>query len=423
MAQSFFFLAALVTLCVLVVETIPHFDDETYQKLLLDSQSQVKTVYTSYAGITTSRASALISFFSSCVIILIILRSTTKLSTSYHRIIFGMSVADVFQSLAVFCSTWAMPKDMIYRQFEGAVLGNSATCTAQGFAFFTGVNTTLGFNAILCLYYVCIITFKISEERFRKCFEPVLFSLAICFPVLISSRYSMIDKMLPTPNHFNCVPTPYPYWCVGEESDFCVEGYRSSNTARLFLLGIYITNTLTIFSAMILVCRTVYCQGRAIKKYINVTQPRRYINASQPRRDQNNRNSTNTVDQFQYETKTVIFQTLGYLGAFMLCQLFPLASVMSQEVIKNKTYQQFHVVLRPLQGLFNLIIFMGHKVCNNMRRSNSDLTRWQAFCKVLDSSQEEPTLFLSNINIVGDYNTDCAHGDDISLDASFPDVY
>mgnify|MGYP001493372742 CR=1 FL=1 len=89
-----------------------------------DPRAQVDTVYTSYAGITTARITGFTSSLSSCLVLFLILRSANGLSTSYHRLVFGMSVADALGSIAIFCSTWLMPKDMIYSQFQSSVYGH-----------------------------------------------------------------------------------------------------------------------------------------------------------------------------------------------------------------------------------------------------------------------------------------------------------
>jgi hypothetical protein len=74
------------------------------------------------------------------------------------------------------------------------------------------------------------------------------------------------------------------------------------------------------------------------------------------------------------------------------------------------TFQYCHILLRPLQGLFNLMIFMRPKICN-IRRSNNKLTIRQAFCQVF-TSKEEPTLFVGNLNIL---ITREQEGDEISV--------
>jgi hypothetical protein len=373
----------LVIMAATLVGAIPQFEPNVYDELVKNPLAQVKTVYTSYAGISLARTTSFLSSFSSLLIIVIILRSGQKLSSSYHRIIFGMSVADAMGSLAIFCSTWLMPKEMIYKQFEGAVYGNSATCTAQGFLFFSGAMGTFGFNTVLCIYYVCIIRYNFTEEKFRKCAEPILFCLVITIPLLATVP---LIPLVPTPYDFVCTGARYPYWCNrghdGSDGDECSSYGVFDITIRIALVLIYVISTVIIFSSMFLVCWTVYMQERNMDKYLKTIHGNRNTRESKPQHTQ---------------TRTIMFQALGYLGAFILCQLFPMINLL-KVLRKMVIFQYLHVLLRPLQGLFNLMIFMRHKI-SNIRRSNNKLTTWQAFCQVF-TSKEEPTLFVDNLDIL-----------------------
>ena len=129
-----------------------------------------------------------------------------------------------------------------------------------------------------------------------------------------------------------------------------------------------------------------------------------------------------TAEQWRTETKIVLHQSLGYLAAFVLCQVFPLISLLN--VIRQRVtiFQYLHITLRPLQGLFNFLIFVGHKV-HNQRRADPSLTRLSAVKKLFVSGREEPepTLFLGNMTMVirrgnGD------GGEDDLLDISFSEV-
>ena len=239
------------------VQALPQFDDETYSAIMDDPRAQVDTVYTSYAGITTARITGFTSSLSSCLILFLILRSANGLSTSYHRLVFGMSVADALGSIAIFCSTWPMPKDMIYSQFQSSVYGNENTCTAQGFVFFLGAIGTFAFNTNLSIYYRSVIWFKISKERFRKRVEPVLFFFAITVTLVITIPLLLHDYFVPTPWDFSCTGARYPYWCGAgtsvdgnddpEKYGECIEPPNSLLWLRLTMLGIYFVSAMVIF--------------------------------------------------------------------------------------------------------------------------------------------------------------------------------
>jgi hypothetical protein len=398
-------LSAVITITVFTkrigVQAIRNFDDDIINSLVENTNAQIETVYTSFFGTTIARCTALLSTICSILIITFIFRSATKLSTPYHRIMFGMSAADAMGSFAIFCSTWLMPKEMIYKQFEGAVYGNTATCTAQGFMFLAGMIASFGFNMTLCVYYVCVIKYKFSDERFSKRAEPILFFLAFLIPVSLLSPLVVADLFAPTPFDFVCTEVRYPYWCPNSGipgDEVCIPsptfiGFKYS------LLTLYLCSAAIIIGSMYLVCEAVYSQERSLDLYMrNFQDTRRILSTNRKKENDRNKNKIKTSQVLQSETKTVMFQAIAYVSALLACQIFPLMCLL-KVLHTNRIYMYFHVTLRPLQGFFNFLIFTHHKVCN-MRRSNNVLTRWQAFRQVLMNPEEEPTMFVGNINIV-----------------------
>mmetsp|Transcript_5918 Transcript_5918/g.8881 ORF Transcript_5918/g.8881 Transcript_5918/m.8881 type:complete len:382 (-) Transcript_5918:11-1156(-) len=352
-----------------VVQPLSHFDEQLMQQLIDDPRAQVKTVYTSYAGITTARISSFVSLFSSSLVILIIFRSAVGLLTSYHRIIFGLSVADALGSMAIFLSTWLMPKEMIYKQFETAVLGNARTCTAQGFILVNSIVMTFGFNTVLCIYYASIIRFKVSEERFKRCVEPFLFGLIMICSLCITIPLIFLDLISPSPLDYSCTGTGYPYWCnlgrggdtnTTSEYELCPSRGNKQAVAfglRICLIVLYLICSFTIFSSMFIICWTVYVQERTLKRYMNMRADHmRQKSRTEAKQNESEESDVDqkihTSNQLRAETKIVLFQAIGYLGTFILCQLFPFVNLLLVVRQDVTVFQYFHVVLRPLQGLF-----------------------------------------------------------------------
>ena len=115
---------------------------------LAAKRNQIKTVD------ITMRTSGSVSTIASTCLIVHILRSHRGLSTTYHRLVFGLSNADIMASFGfvLLSSTVVVPKKMNY--FLPGVQGNTATCTAQGFfltvMFYVGVAAV--YNCSICLY-------------------------------------------------------------------------------------------------------------------------------------------------------------------------------------------------------------------------------------------------------------------------------
>jgi hypothetical protein len=66
---------------------------------------------TPYA-VWATRCSGSLSTVSSFIIIYIILQSKTRLSSIYHRIMFGLSIADIIGSVSMALASWPMPSHL-----------------------------------------------------------------------------------------------------------------------------------------------------------------------------------------------------------------------------------------------------------------------------------------------------------------------
>ena len=98
-----------------------------------------------------SSTSCSISFIASTLLIAHILRSHQGLSTTYHRLVFGLSFADIlFSSAALGLSSLKVPQDVGYSWIPGA-RGNVDTCTTQGFLITVGLYMSIYYNSSICL--------------------------------------------------------------------------------------------------------------------------------------------------------------------------------------------------------------------------------------------------------------------------------
>ena len=95
----------------------------------MDERIGIETIFNSWTGMSITVVVSLASATTSALVIYLILRSETKLSESvFHRIFLCISVADTIHYLSMSASTLPMPKDMIYTNYEGLILGNDLTC-------------------------------------------------------------------------------------------------------------------------------------------------------------------------------------------------------------------------------------------------------------------------------------------------------
>ena len=75
--------------------------------------------------------SAIVSLILSALLVCTIIRTRDRLSTTYHRLLLGMSIADLLASSSSAIFGAAVPSEMAYLSWNASV--NIATCDAQGF--------------------------------------------------------------------------------------------------------------------------------------------------------------------------------------------------------------------------------------------------------------------------------------------------
>jgi len=372
--------------------------DMAYNDAINDPRADIETVNTSWTGIAITTVAASSSMLGSAIIIFLILRSTIGLNTVYHRILFGMSVSDILQSFPMILTTMPMPKDMIYTQFDGRmVFGNTITCSIQGATYSAGTMCALLYNAILCIYYVCSIRFRMKDETFRRCLEPCLHIYAILFSLVVTILPWYYEQFNPSPVHFTwCGYNRYPWWCSEHDEECSYE--RGQPDKALILFAIINMNilfiTACIIISMVVIIWHVYSQERLLKSYMdanNATSQGNYRRMSTYRSD------------IKY-TQEVVFQALMYTLVFFAVWHHPLMNAVANRdrgapYESNRAEETARLVLRPLQGFFNAIIFIHHKV-RNFRRDDDSLSFYEALMIVFDREEDEPQHIVSNLTLV-----------------------
>lgn len=146
--------------------------------------------------------SCLLSGLSSLLVIYIILISSTRLSSIYHRIVCCMSIADIVYCLSTCLSTLPMPApgldywtDII--NIQGPRIGNVHTCALQGFFFQLFLEIYCRYLKSLYIYYFCVIVLKVSEQTLATYVEPfmhirnIFASLADTLPKYLEEDYNV----------------------------------------------------------------------------------------------------------------------------------------------------------------------------------------------------------------------------------------
>eukprot|EP01083_Nonionella_stella_P065491 171655_1 len=236
----------------------------------------------SRAGCSITTISGTLSALSSILIMSIILRTQSKLSSTYHLIMFFMSFWDTIGSIAVALTTIPMPSDvgMVY-DFEFKSYGTASTCEAQ--AIISGIARFLimASNCALNLFYISTIRYHVAEEKFKWRALPIIFLVGcsiIAYLVVIEINSEYLNPQ-PFMNH--CGSGVYPYNCDGKRSDSnlqraakqreCIRGGNADastqNTMNTFLLVGTGSFFMITFVSMVLVILSVFKNEMIIRRF------------------------------------------------------------------------------------------------------------------------------------------------------------
>jgi hypothetical protein len=377
------------------------------------SSATVDPWETDYAALVP-RFTGSISAVSSALIIYIIRRSQTRLSSIYHRIMFGMSLADVCGSIAMALTSLPMPSYMPKEEifgyhWAGTRIGNTLTCNVQGFFATFGMGCLFNYNAMLCLYYACAIAFGMREKNIKKYVEPILHGL----PLLVALTFSLLPLFHQMYNpgvsaYAWCGPLPYPDECTMYDGLECIRGNgRIKKVIQILVSTIIVCDFACIIVSLLLVIYKVIQTDHVIVKL-----SKRYKDCGHPEMEK--------VLQKHHNTKVVILQASSYIAAFLLGIIPPallsLGAIQTSDRDGNMAdfFEKLMLVLLPLQGFFNFVIFVSHKIYN-YRRVHCDVSICQVIALLFCTSAHDP-CFISRISIVKQCNDEEGVLEDAGMD-------
>ena len=380
--------------------------DSAYESLRNDPRARIETMMASSTVIIIITCSSLLSSMGSLAIIVFILKSHRGLRTVYHRILFGMSFFDVLQSLCMALTPLPMPKDILYPQFNNGllpILGNRMSCDIQGFVVTFSGFCTICLNLILCIYYFCSICRKMMDDRFRRVIEPSLYVTTICFSLLMAI-YRLKNKHInPSPLKLPfCGYSQYPYWCDSDDSPECA--YKRSGTGKVEaanLSGVLflIICALAIFFTMSLIVCNVYLQELRIKSYAKQAQEGSINDEAKVSNNNESSSQERILRRYRSDmhyTRDAVKSATLYTIAFIAVWQYPVIRGFWHD--DNSKMLIISIALRPLQGVFNLVIFLYHNI-RRILNQYPEVSMKTAFLMTLDRDYDAEYI-LSNITLV-----------------------
>mmetsp|Transcript_16762 Transcript_16762/g.31758 ORF Transcript_16762/g.31758 Transcript_16762/m.31758 type:complete len:445 (-) Transcript_16762:92-1426(-) len=411
--------------------------------------------------IRTTAAS--ISLFGSLILATMIISSPGKLRTPYRRIIFGLAMSDIIQSLGIIFSPLSQPKDT-----PGATWarGNIATCEAAGFGMTMGTVMLPMYTFLLTLYFLLIVKYKMTIHSFAIKVEWIFHFITLSWNIVGNSIQVAKDNFNANFNGL-CNLTGYPMNCLIDPEIFgqCIRGVDAVQDAIILVQGPILVCFVGILACLGNLTYYVYilerrilqtspsgqgmnwirqsCMGvRNIFCPPTPTRPRHHPSHSLSHRSNGNDSETdsdvdalaqtassslNTLErQYSLARKSLVQSTL-YVLSYLASYLFLTIALFLQFIPKAGTPLWMVYLLSitwPLSGVFNIFVYTRPKV-RLLKDRYPTIPRFILFLLVVVSGGEAPPdsqirAAMRSLGIVDNVNLSVSNPTHDDVDTSEP---
>lgn len=300
-----------------------------------------------------SAISGLISMVSSISLIWMISRSKNGFSKVSHRILTGLSIADILYSLRYVLLNIYSPKELSDKFWTAS--GNDATCLCASVIISFSMICAQYYNASLNVYYLFVVKYEKSEDWIRKRVEPLLHILS----VLVGLSFMIYTLITDTTDKYGC---------------------SLVNDAWIVALCFIGVSWAIIIISLGMIYWKVRSQVRKMSKYgqgaLRVSNESQ-AGAKRSRLDSflssfsNSLKRSRRVEQSKIgaASKSVLYKALAYSIALFLTYIFHLIYV--TEIANVKAVVILAAIFHPLQGFWNFFIFMYPKVLAAKKNGNT----------------------------------------------------
>lgn len=292
--------------------------------------------------------------------------SKTNRQNMQQRLVFAMSCIDLMVSIVWFSTNLFLP---VYMDTNYPLkLGNSTTCTIQGFLVQTSIASPL-YNFILSSYYLLVVKYQWSDMRLKK-LEKYMHIVPISFGVITAVIVLCLDMY--NPASWDCWIAP-DININNEENFDSREGLARILQWTFFLGPLWISMIVSSLFMLSIYLHVRKIEKRTLKwlfpsaKTMNSFRKTMGLRASTDAASNNKKSKKKTAPKKMIQTRAVAQQGRLYVISFLVCWLFPTISRLLElcgETIPIELIILSGTVI-PCQGFFNAIVYfrMRYKKC------------------------------------------------------------
>jgi len=323
-----------------------------------------------------------------------IIRSDKGLCTPYSRIIFGLSVADIMQSIGIIISPLVAPSGTPDAPWA---MGSTGSCSATGFVLHVGGMAVPFYTLFLTHYFLQRVKYKLTPAQFARKMECRISTFIWLFSVIGGLVGLVKGYFNPSPQGSLCMMIGKPLSCNSDPTNDCVRG-EYANLASLFL--VVLPFALSFAMVVINLARFtfhVYQQEQMFEptnqEPISGREGEVGINGTSSAADVEIIIRDEVSRKVPYSlAKQSLVQSSLYIAAFFICYFAPIViMIMSALGITRSAWLRWFVtIFWPMGGLFNILIYTRPKV-SCYKDSNPEYSRLRVFLIIVLSGGEVPT--------------------------------
>ena len=333
--------------------------------------------------------------------------SYTGLSSTFHRLLFGLSIADILSSF------WLMLSTLMSPTYTSGYIwnprGNVHSCDTQGFFLFLGIMGAPLYNCSLCFYYLAVVKFNKKDAFIRKKLEPFFHAVPIL--VSVTGAIIILAKESFNANGSYCWINERNSYCE-IESVSCERGKDVKILFSIFAVGPIIILPIVIVTTMVVMYREVIKIEKKLSKYgvgalrQNLGDNKKNDHQSDDANSASNKKSTiqrvrvwwtnlwpfnkssarpSRSNNSRLQSRVILHKAILYSLAFLCTYIFPFVTSIQYwaEYQTSSTLKILASTCFPLQGFFNFLVFIHPKVTNKKRTKK--LSWFQSFVTALKS--------------------------------------
>jgi len=346
---------------------------------------------------------ASISLICSSIMAIMISISEDGFTKPYRRIIFGLSVSDILQSVGIIVSPFAAPRGTPGSTWA---VGNTSSCEAVGFILTAGGTMLPMYTFMLTSYFLLRVKYKMTIKDYAKKVEWKFHAFIIIWNVTSSIIALVQDSYNSARAGSLCTMREYPLNCHSdpEVAGQCVRGEDSRKYSMILVFVPGLTSLIGMIVSLVIL--NVYvaeherihtnsenssfcCQKitQTIKHLFCFGAPPEVDGSEPPAPVQ----SQECIRQRSY-ARAALIQSSLYLISFSVTYFFLafdyLFYVVSNGDNPNWTFLPISIFW-PIGGLFNIMVYTRPKVLSLMDR-HPDFPKFVLFLLVVVSGGEAP---------------------------------